>query len=135
MTAATHMDSSEVFAPYVPEARYFGDSDCVEYLTEDSFCVYDRIDEFLTLIYDETKIRLVGFKLKGFRYLFETDLKPLYRLNDDSFIGLVAALEHICSNIGDELFADDVRQRAYKAAMKLAAHDNVRLYADFKEAA
>jgi hypothetical protein len=38
------------------------------------------------------------------------------------------AIEAICTELGDELFADDERTRCYKAARKLAANDNVKLY-------
>ena len=128
MTHVTTQNPQRIAADYVPTAVYFSDSDCVEYVKEDSFTVYDRVDEFLTLIYDETKIRLIGFKLKGFKYFYQTHLKPLYALNDNQFLALVPILEAVCKEIGDQLIADDERVRAYKAAMKLAANDNVRLY-------
>ena len=113
---------------YIPAAVYFEDSDCVEYVREDNFVIYHRIDDFLTLIYDETKIIPVGFKLKGFKHVFNAHLKSLFELNDKQFLSLVAAIEAVCSEIGDELFADDERTRAYKAARKLAANDNVQLH-------
>jgi hypothetical protein len=121
---------------YIPTAVYFEDSDCVEYVREDNFVIYHRIDDFLTLIYDETKIIPVGFKLKGFKHVFDTHLKSLFKLNDNQFLSLVAAIEAICTELGDELFADDERTRAYKAARKLAANDNVWLYgSQFKKQA
>jgi hypothetical protein len=125
----THVDTPQRAADgYVPAAVYFEDSDCVEYVREDNFVIYDRIDDFLTLIYDETKIIPVGFKLKGFKHVFDTHLKSLFELNDKQFLSLATAIEAICAEIGDELFADDGRTRAYKAAHKLAANDNVRLH-------
>ena len=121
---------------YSPAAVYFEDSDCVEYVKEDNFVVYHRIDDYLTLIYDETKIIPVGFKLKGFKHVFNTHLKSLFELNDKQFLELAAAIEAVCSELGEELFADDQRTRAYKAARKLAANDNVRLYGNnFQKAA
>ena len=100
----------------------------MEYVREDSFVIYDRVDDFLTLIYDETKIIPVGFKLKGFKHVFNAHLKSLFELNDKQFLLLVNAIEAICTEIGDDLFANDERARAYKAALKLAANDNVKLH-------
>lgn len=112
---------------YVPCATYFHDSDCVEYIREDAFSIYDRVDEFLTLVYDRTGKQLIGFKLKGFRNLFMQRLKPVYRLNDSQFLQLASAIEAICTFLGDQIVADENRKRAYQAAAKLAANDNVKL--------
>jgi hypothetical protein len=79
------IDPSLLGGTYIPTAVYFTDSDCVEYVKEDVFCVYERVDKFLTLIFDETKLNLIGFKLKGFRCLFEKHLKPLFELHDKQF--------------------------------------------------
>ena len=126
----------ELGAPYKPVAVYFLDSDCVEYVKEDAFCIYERVDEFLTLVFDETKFTLVGFKLKGFKCIFEKHLKPLYKLHDNQFIELVSVIEAVFTQIGDAMFAgDDERKRAYKAALKLAANDNVKLSGAFLKAA
>jgi len=108
---------------YVPTAVYFLDSDCVEYVKEDVFCVYARIDEFLTLILDETQFNLIGFKLKGFKHVFEKHLKPKHsELADREFIELVPAIEVAFRELGNKVFSvgDDKRERAYKAARKLA---------------
>jgi hypothetical protein len=124
----TSLTSTDSFADqYQPVAVYFEESDCIEYVKEDSFAVYERIDSFLTLIYDSTKIGLVGFKLKGFRYIFDAHLKPIYKLNDEQFVDLIAVLEAVCTELGDEIFTNEKVARAYKAARKLVANDNVRL--------
>jgi len=122
---------------YDPMAVYFLDSDCVEYVKEDSFAIYDRVDGFLTLIFDETNINLIGFKLKGFKHVFEAHLKPLFELHDMQFVDLVSALEAVFTKIGGEVFAskDLRRANAYRAALKLAANDNVRLSGIFMRAA
>jgi hypothetical protein len=120
---------------YVPTAVYFLDSDCVEYVRNDEFCVYDRVDAFLTLIFDQTKYRLIGFKLKGFKCLFEQFLQPLFELKDEQFIELVPVIEAAFTRLGDKLSAigggEEKRVRAYKAALKLAAEDRVKLWALF----
>jgi hypothetical protein len=114
---------------YIPQAVYFMDSDCVEFVKEDALSIYDRIDDFLTLIWDETRLTLVGFKLKGFKYVFNAHLKPLFKLNDEQFINLVSAIEAHFTAVGNEIFArgDRARAAAYKAALKLAANENVQL--------
>jgi hypothetical protein len=122
------MESNEwLGTTYRPCATYFGDSDCVEYVNEDVVCVYSRIDEFLTLIYDDTRIRVIGFKLKGFRFFFER-MKAHLELNNAHFIKVVALIEEICRDIGDDLIADNARQRAYMAARKIAEKESVELY-------
>ena len=116
-------------ADFKPIAAYFEDSDCVEYVNEDTVCVYERIDEFLTLIWDETKFRLIGFKLKGFRHLFETHLKAHLQLNQSDFILLVQAIEAVCQEVGDELLSSDQRRKdAYIAVRKLAVNERVELW-------
>jgi hypothetical protein len=90
--------------------------------------IYHRVDDFLTIIFDETKIIPVGFKLKGFKHVFNTHLKSLFELNDKQFLVLATTIEAVCTELGDTLFADDERTRWYKAARKLAANDNVKLY-------
>jgi len=115
-----------------PTAVYFADADCVEYVAEDTICVYDRVDPFLTLIFDETKIIPVGFKLKGFRNCFE-QLKAEVGWKDSDFIELVPVVERACSRFGERKYGDSTRRKlAYQAAAKLAK--DVKLY-DFPQAA
>jgi hypothetical protein len=127
------MENTSQFAAYTPCATYFHDSDCVEYVKRDSLLVYDRIDEFLTLIFDGTGKQLVGFKLKGFKNIFTQQLSANFRLNDRQFVNLVPAFEAICQEIGDQLDADDDRKQSYRAAIDLAANDNVALSGSYFE--
>jgi hypothetical protein len=122
---------------YVPTAVYFMDSDCVEYVKEDTLCVYERVDDFLTLIFDETKLNVIGFKLKGFKFIFGKYLKPLLKLHDEQFMELVTVIEIVFTVLGDSVFSvgEEARVRAYKAALKLAANDDVRLWGEFLKAA
>jgi hypothetical protein len=122
---------------YIPTAVYFMDSDCVEYVREDTLCVYERVDDFLTLIFDETKLNVIGFKLKGFKYMFNKHLKPLMKLHDEQFMALVTVIEIVFTVLGDSIFSieEEERVRAYKAALKLAANDNVKLWGEFLKAA
>lgn len=130
MTKISKTTQPESAPAYDPVALYFLDSDCIEYVKEDTFCIYERVDSFLTLIFDETKINLIGFKLKGFKCVFDKFVKPLLELNDQQFVELVPVLEFVFTQFGDQMFSigSEERKRAYKAALKLAANDNVRLY-------
>jgi hypothetical protein len=130
-------DADLLTGGYLPRAVYFVDSDCVEYTKADSFCIYDRVDGFLTLIFDKTCLTLIGFKLKGFKHVFDKHLKSLYHLHDMQFVDMVSAIEGVFTEIGDKVFAenDERRLRAYKAALALAANDNVRLDSIFLKVA
>lgn len=105
---------------YEPTAIYFSDSDCVEYVVEATIPVYDRIDDFLTLIYDDTVLRPIGFKLKGFGYWYGKSMRPLHQLDNQQYIKLVSAIEWVAKELGDDLFKDHERVAAYQAARKLA---------------
>ena len=127
----------EQCAPYRPVALYFLESDCVEYVKQDTFYIHRRVDSFLTLIFDETKNNLIGFKLKGFKHVFDK-VKPLFELNDMQFVDLVPVIQFVFTQLGNQMFSvgDEERRLAYKAAINLAANDNVRLYGiDIKAAA
>ena len=106
-------------------------------MREDAFCVYERVDDFLTLVFDETKFNLVGFKLKGFKFVFDKHLKPLFEMHDSQFIDLVSVIEAGVTKIGDQMFSEinEERRRAYKAAWKLAGNDNVKLSGIYFKAA
>jgi hypothetical protein len=112
---------------YCPAAVYYPDSDCVEYVKSDGFFLYDRIDQFLTLVLDSDSRQVVGFKLKGFRNIFESRLKYVQKLHDSAFFDLVKVIEIVFTDIGNEVFddKDDRRQDAYKSAVLIAANDNV----------
>lgn len=56
--------------PFKPVARYYEAMDCVIYLLEDLAYSADRVDGFLTLLWHPHEERLIGVKLKGFRFLF-----------------------------------------------------------------
>ena len=122
----TQINSAMSAVSYEAAAIYYHDSDCVEYVKLDGYCVYERVDAFLTLIKDATGHNLIGFKLKGFGNMFER-VKSHLKLSDNHFLPLMSVIEQACTLAGDELFKDEKRSAAYKAAYQLAANDNVRL--------
>ena len=58
---------AELAPEFSAHASYYESMDLVEYMTVDATTISDRIDEFLTLIWDANIDDVVGFKLKGFR--------------------------------------------------------------------
>lgn len=111
--------------PYSPVALYFEGADTVEYVRRDGPTVYQRVDEFLTLILDmKVREELVGFQLKGFKnFYLQDDVRS--RLGDD-FLSLVGLLERAITRFGDGVFDDD-RKEAYDRARDLALEDGVKL--------
>lgn len=125
----TEANAIAVAGKYEQAAIYYADSDCVEYVKFDGYCLYERVDPYLTLIKDTTGHNLVGFKLKGFRNIFER-LKPALELSDRHFLPMMSAIEQIWTFIGNELLEDEERAAAYRAAYLLAVNDNVHLSED-----
>jgi len=109
---------------FTPSANYCHSMDFVEYITVNDVTVSHRIDQFLTLIMDKTQENIVGFKLKGFKYIFNTHLKPLFELNNNSFISLVSILEAVIRERGDEAIRSAQSRSAYKKALVLAKLHN-----------
>ena len=110
---------------YTPVAVYFSDSDCVEYVKADGLCVYDRIDNFLTLITDENQRSVIGFKLKGFSKVVKHMVGQ--DATDDQFLTLIKVIESVCTELGDDLIKDDGRVQAYATAKKIAVKENIFL--------
>jgi hypothetical protein len=119
-------------APYAPAALYLPDSDCIEYVAEDTTYVHRRIDEALTLIFDETAIGLIGFKLKGVRNFFER-IKGDLDLHEGHFVELCSVLQRFYLELGEKHIGDARRRDAYRAAEKLAEKNRVKF--DYRLAA
>ena len=116
------------FAPFVRGATYYRDMDYVEYIVADQLSRSERIDEHLTLLWDRHD-DILGFRIKGFRHLFESRLRATYQLTEAHFVFLARVLEAVVEVLGHKILADDsVRAKAYRRAFRLAVNDNVRLY-------
>lgn len=115
-------------------AAAFFDStmDYLEYLREDKFTVSDRVDQFLTLILDAHSREVIGFRLKGFRAIFNR-LKPALSLRDEDFVTLIQLIEHIATLEGEQFLADQKRVDRYREARALAKRDDVKVEKDFRE--
>ena len=66
--------------------------DFLLYLNEDCSYRADRVDPFLTVLWHPHEQRLVGIKLKGFRFIFNV-VKSVLDLKEDQFLPVVKALE------------------------------------------
>jgi len=119
------LSSANERQPYLPKAIYYEASDSLEYVRRDYPAVYRRVDEYLTLVLDLENRQLLGFKLKGFRHLYLTELKPKYRLQEGQFLSLIKILESAMSLKGNAIFELSERRLAYKEALELASEDDV----------
>jgi len=119
-------DFSEQFQK---RACYYPKVDFIEYLSVDAITVSERIDTFLTLIWDDNHVELVGFRLKGFRYVYDEVLKPLKNIKEDAFDLIMEAVEHIYTQIGNDAFQspkdDEKKTDAYKNVIAFIKKEEV----------
>ena len=118
-----------------PVARYDKSMDFLLYINED--CAYraDRVDAFLTVLWHPDDERLVGLKLKGFKFLFqqlkaisdsqikESDFLPLVKVLEIAMVGGVA--EAMMQKIEDSRLRD-----RYAIARKFANDEELRIPPD-----
>ena len=108
-------------------ASYFHDLDYVEYQTVDKTTVSERVDEFLTIIRVDKSNEICGFRFKGFKARINASLAPLRQLQDSDFLRIATVIEVLVKEIGDDLFTNDDRAGAYKAAYRLVKDHDVTL--------
>ncbi|NOX41139.1 MAG: hypothetical protein GXP05_11695 [Alphaproteobacteria bacterium] len=122
------------------EAVFFPSMDYMDYLRCDGVQVAQRIDRFLTLIWDRDQSELVGFRLKGIHNFFLKKLQPSLDLSDEDFVPvrdlfLLALQELGDKTFGDNKGADVIDIAAYKNAQRLAAEDDVHVEIELLKAA
>lgn len=130
--------------PFAPVARYYPTMDFLLYLNEDCSYRADRVDPFLTLLWHPYENKLVGIKLKGFKFLFER-LKALCELEDNQFFPIIKAIElAVVGGMGDAFMEDPgktrvaERQKKYDYARALVKSQNATFQVapeEFAEAA
>jgi hypothetical protein len=77
----------------------------------------------------------IGFRLKGFKNFYLRKIKPsMEQLDDGNFVFLVSVIEGLVAEMGDKIFKDVERYKAYAAAAEIARTDRVELH-DFLKAA
>ncbi len=117
---------------FTPAARYFPEMDVLTYLNEDCSYRADRVDKFLTVLWHPYEKKLVGIKLKGFKFFFER-LKSILavELGEKEFFSLIAAIELVMtSGLATEIMNSveyERRKEMYFRAIELAKRENVRI--------
>lgn len=111
---------------FKPDSQYFPGMDMLVYLAEDVSYRAARVDGYLTLLMHPTENRLVGLKLKGFRYLFN-EMQSRLQLTEHDFIMLVEVLQVVLVKIGHELMRDAERQQQYQDARRFAVTEKLRV--------
>jgi hypothetical protein len=105
-------------------AKYYPEMDFMLYLNEDCSYRADRVDQFLTILFHPDSEKVVGIKLKGFKFLFERLKNVIGTLDDDHFLPLVKILEFaLVGGVAEEIAAKH-RGRikdSYEKAKKVAA--------------
>lgn len=113
---------------FVKKASYNHSMDCLEYVSVNDITVSDRIDDFLTLIKSYDQSEVVGFKLKGFRYIFKEIIQPICQLDDEDFNPLIDVMKNLFTRVGDDAFVDkEKRTSAYRLAIEITKRDCVNL--------
>lgn len=104
---------------FQPHAKYHHGLDMVVYLAEDCSYTSEPVDGFLTIFWNPSRDRLVGVKLKGFRYLFHR-LKAKHKWSDDMFLPLVQVIEATLeSGLAENIMQEQERMQKYALAKKL----------------
>jgi hypothetical protein len=104
---------------FKPIARYYESMDFLLYLNEDCSYRADRVSGFITVLLHPQEDRLVGLKLKGFKFLFN-HLKNHSSLRENDFVPLIKVLElAFTMGIGETLVNSlqlDRLEKMYKEA-------------------
>jgi hypothetical protein len=104
--------------PFEPAAFFDAEMDQLIYLSTNAPYRADRIDPFLTLLWDADKPNLVGVKIKGFRAVFE-QLKTAGLVVEDHFVPLceiIGKLLHLTVSERTELDQGHYRAKFYRHA-------------------
>lgn len=99
---------------FKPVARYFPEMDFLIYLKKDCSYRAKRVDAFLTVLYDPYEEKLVGVKLKGFKFLFER-FRAVSKLDlkDSHFVELTRVLEiAMVGGLGESMMDSYRHQRS-----------------------
>ena len=103
-TMLAALADGQKLGPFRAAARYDRGMDHLVYLTEDVSYVADRVDRFLTILWHPSENRLVGIKLKGFRYLFTTVRATWKHLTERHFSQVITLVEFaMAAGVGREV--------------------------------
>ena len=112
---AVGVDGRHVDEDFVPTAKYYHTMDFLLYLREDCHYRADRVDPFLTVLYHPYEPRIVGIKLKGFRFLFDQFCKIVGRSGPKHFLPVVKFIEMaLVAGVAEAYIAEN-RERIEKS--------------------
>jgi len=77
--------------PFEPTAYFDSEMDQLVYLTSNASYRAERVDSYLTILWDARELRIIGIKLKGFRSLFD-ELKAARLVEESHFFPLCKAI-------------------------------------------
>jgi hypothetical protein len=119
-TADTTFDLGEV-GQFQPHAKYHHGLDMVVYLAEDCSYMSEPVDGFLTLLWHPHDVRLVGIKLKGFRYAF-FQLQHKLGWKEGDWLPLKCFIETWLTNgLGHEILKSEEAKKKYRLAKDYVA--------------
>ena len=94
----------------------------------DVVAIADRIDPFLTVLWNEDFSDYVGFKLKGFHAWYVERTSDVV---EEEFNLLVEALEYYVAKMGDDMFPDDAKRKAiYGQVIDFVKRDHISIDED-----
>lgn len=96
--------NTDQLRPFRPFARYNHGMDALVYRSTPGTCVAQRVDQFVTVLWDVDRTDLVGVKFKGFRYIFNT-LRSQHGWTTD-FLPLAKVLEALMAKVGDDILEE-----------------------------
>lgn len=116
---------------FASKAIYHHALDFVEYVADDGFVLSERVDEYLTLLRNGETKELVGFRLKGFAYMYNHWIKPLFGEGVGDLLDLLPVFTFLVGRLGDDAFSDVIERRAsaYKEAARFASIRQVKINA------
>lgn len=88
-TIGSAIDALPKFRPGV---FFLPEMDSLIFLKEDEDYRADRVDQILTLLWHPTEPKLVGIKLKGFRWIYQ-HLLEVGAIAENNFLTIVAVLD------------------------------------------
>ena len=112
------------FAPFEPCASYNAPMDQIIYLREDVSFRADRVDQFLTILWHPHDEKVVGIKIKGIRYLFES-LREIVKsvggkdISEEAFLPLVGAIELALKMRGGAVWSAELQRQREADWIKL----------------
>lgn len=110
-------------------AFYESKMDYIEYVSVDDVTVSERVDELLTLILSADDRKVVGFRLKGLRWIFNK-VRIALELDEEHFVPLTTLLTALVSDAGSDFVSNQNRLLGYKRAFQLAKADHVSISRD-----